>query len=112
MPNCSAIHRKCPSTIGLGEKLARRRSFDQDRLPLNNDHLTDPTISVVVPVYGCVNCLEELCDQLATSLRTLTDHFEIILVDDRSPDSAWPKIVSLQALYPSIKGIRLSRNYG
>lgn len=67
---------------------------------------------MVVPVYGCVNCLEELCDQLATSLRTLTDHFEIILVDDRSPDSAWPKIVSLQALYPSIKGIRLSRNYG
>jgi polyisoprenyl-phosphate glycosyltransferase len=67
---------------------------------------------VVIPVYGCVKCLEELCKQLVTSLSTLTEQFEIILVDDRSPDSAWPKIVSLQAQHPAVKGIRLSRNFG
>lgn len=79
---------------------------------MDNDTLTDPNISVVVPVYGCVNCLEQLCKQLVTSLSTLTEQFEIILVDDRSPDGAWPKIVSLQTQHPAVKGIRLSRNYG
>jgi len=72
----------------------------------------EPTISVVVPVYGCVNCLEELCGQLVTNLCTLTEHFEIILVDDRSLDNAWAKIISLQAQHPAVKGIRLSRNFG
>lgn len=73
---------------------------------------SEPTISVVVPVYGCVNCLEELCGQLVTNLCKLTERFEIILIDDRSPDNAWAKIVSLQVKYPAVKGIRLSRNFG
>jgi glycosyltransferase involved in cell wall biosynthesis len=37
---------------------------------------------------------------------------QIILVDDRSPDAAWSKIVSLQSRFASVKGIRLSRNFG
>ncbi|MFH2139920.1 MAG: glycosyltransferase family 2 protein [Pseudomonadota bacterium] len=71
-----------------------------------------PSISVVVPVYGCIGCLDQLCLQLEESLATITSRFEIILVDDRSPDNAWSKITVLQAAYPSVKGIRLSRNFG
>ncbi len=79
---------------------------------MDDDNLTEPTISVVVPVYNCASCLELLCQQLETSLNILTKRFEIILVDDRSPDNAWSQLVSLQARHPSVKGIRLSRNYG
>lgn len=79
---------------------------------MNNENISNPAISVVVPVYGCVSCLRQLCQQLEASLNTLTDRFEIILVDDRSPDEAWSQLASLQALHPSVKGIRLSRNYG
>jgi len=75
-------------------------------------NIVAPTISVVVPVYCCVDCLQQLCSELEINLRKLTPRYEIILVDDRSPDNAWPKIVSLQALFPSVKGIRLSRNFG
>lgn len=79
----------------------------------NNTALpTMPTISVVIPVYGCLSCLDILCQQLETSLRTITEHFEIILVDDRSPDNWWSQIAMLQNRYPSVTGVRLSRNYG
>ena len=71
-----------------------------------------PAFSVVVPVYGCAGCLEELCKQLEATLATLTERFEIILVDDRSPDDTWSMLSALQAAHPSVKGIRLSRNYG
>jgi dolichol-phosphate mannosyltransferase len=68
--------------------------------------------SIVVPVYECAQCLGELCARLEATLAKLTDRHEIILVDDRSLDSGWDTIVGLQSRYPSIRGIRLSRNFG
>lgn len=79
---------------------------------MSSNPLFVPAISVVIPVYGCVGCLEQLCQQLEENLRTLTDRFEIILVDDRSPDDSWSRLGELQAVHPAVKGIRLSRNYG
>lgn len=79
---------------------------------MSSNPLSSPAISVVIPVYGCIGCLEQLCQQLEESLQSLTDRFEIILVDDRSPDNAWSQIPALQAAHPSVKGIRLSRNFG
>jgi dolichol-phosphate mannosyltransferase len=38
--------------------------------------------------------------------------FEIIIVDDRSPDNSWPLTESLARHHPSVRGIRLSRNFG
>jgi glycosyltransferase involved in cell wall biosynthesis len=71
-----------------------------------------PKISVVVPVYGCAVCIDELCARLKKSLDSLASEYEIILVDDRSPDNAWAAIINLQVHYPEVKGIRLSRNFG
>jgi len=70
------------------------------------------SISVVVPVYGCVGCLEQLCARLLATLAKITQRFEIILVDDRSPDQSWAAIVGLQARHPEVRGVRLSRNFG
>ncbi len=69
-------------------------------------------ISVVVPVYGCKTCLGELYRQLAYNLELLAGNFEIILVDDRSPDGSWPYIKQLAQEDPRIKGILFSRNFG
>lgn len=71
-----------------------------------------PSLSVVVPVYQCVGCLEALCDRLELALSALTSKFEIILVDDRSHDDSWKKIVELRKCHPAVTGIRLSRNFG
>lgn len=69
-------------------------------------------VSVVVPVYGCKNCLEELVQRVSCSLESVDRSFEIILVDDSSPDDAWPRIAELAGMYPQVRGLRLSRNFG
>jgi len=76
------------------------------------DTQDSPKISIVVPVYGCAGCLDELCARLKRSLDSFTTRYEIILVDDRSPDNAWAAITKIQTDYPQVKGIRLSRNFG
>ncbi|NKK61366.1 glycosyltransferase [Rhizobium ruizarguesonis] len=69
-------------------------------------------ISVVVPVYGCDGCIEELCARVRLALMDLHVPFEILLVDDRSPDQSWAKIVAAHEYFPEVTGIRLSRNFG
>jgi glycosyltransferase involved in cell wall biosynthesis len=79
--------------------------------PGSKEHLADE-IAVVVPVYQGKAFLSELCRRLITALSTITDNFSIILVDDRSPDNAWPLIEALGHEDPRIRGIQLSRNFG
>lgn len=69
-------------------------------------------LSVVVPSYGCLGCLEELCARLDKVLHGLVSSHEIVIVDDRSPDNSWPLVQSLSARYASVRGVRLSRNFG
>lgn len=69
-------------------------------------------ISVVSPVYRAENIIEELVKQIKESVSTLTDDFEIILVNDYSPDNSWPKIVYECEKEPRVKGVNLSRNFG
>jgi dolichol-phosphate mannosyltransferase len=70
------------------------------------------SISVVVPVYGCDVCLYELHRRLTVVLNELVPDYEIILVDDGSPDSAWKTIAALCAEDSRVVGIDLSRNFG
>lgn len=69
-------------------------------------------ISVVIPVYGCQSSLEELCERLENMFTTLTSNYEIILINDASPDHAWETICKLSEENNNIKGINLSRNFG
>ena len=70
------------------------------------------SVSVVLPVYRCADCIEPLVARLEPVLRRISDRFEIIFVDDRSPDNAWPLIRSLQGRLPFVSAVRLSRNFG
>ncbi len=69
-------------------------------------------ISVVSPVYMAENVLPELVDRIIQSVKLITEDFNIILVDDGSPDQSWSVIEQLAGKYPFIKGIKLSRNFG
>ncbi|GAB3794519.1 glycosyltransferase family 2 protein [Virgibacillus kimchii] len=71
-----------------------------------------PLISVVVPVYGCETCLQELCSRLDETLTSIPADYEIILVNDGSPDDAWTTIKDLYKKNKRIKGIDLARNFG
>ena len=74
--------------------------------------MSDIHISVVTPVYGCSQTLEVLYTRLHNTLTSITDSFEIIMVNDASPDNAWESIKSLANKDPRVKGINLSRNFG
>lgn len=69
-------------------------------------------LSVVSPVYGCKNCLFELYQRLKETLEKISPDFEIILVNDASPDGAWGVITDLTNKDRRVKGINLSRNFG
>lgn len=69
-------------------------------------------ISIISPVYGAEKILPLLCQQLIDTVSLITENFEIILVNDESPDAAWSVIKSLAIKDPRIKGIDLSRNFG
>jgi dolichol-phosphate mannosyltransferase len=76
------------------------------------DASVNPLISVVVPVYGCETCLKELCSRLDETLKSIPADYEIILVNDASPDDAWTTIKILHENNKYIKGIDLARNFG
>jgi glycosyltransferase involved in cell wall biosynthesis len=69
-------------------------------------------LSVVIPVYNCAGCVEELHARLTASLRAVTPDYEIVLVDDRSTDAAWEIMRRLARDDARLRIVRLSRNFG
>ena len=71
-----------------------------------------PHISIVSPVYCGEKIVAELVRRNVESVSTITDDYEIILVNDASPDNSWEEIVKQCAQNSKVKGINLSRNFG
>jgi dolichol-phosphate mannosyltransferase len=69
-------------------------------------------LSIVVPVYACRPCLVPLHERLSAVLSRLGVSYEILYVDDRSPDEAWDVLVGLARSDPHVRAVRLSRNFG
>jgi polyisoprenyl-phosphate glycosyltransferase len=70
------------------------------------------TISVVIPVYRAEDCLEELYRRLKAALETVSESFEIVLVEDGGGDRSWEIIQALSRRDPRVKGLQFSRNFG
>ena len=69
-------------------------------------------LSVVSPCYGAPTLLRELVRQITETVAQLTDSYEIILVEDCSPDNSRDIIRELCAQDSHVKGVFLSRNFG
>lgn len=69
-------------------------------------------ISIVSPVYKAENIIETLVSEIDIVMKKIGGDYEIILVDDRSPDNSWQKMQELKSKNPNLKIIRLSRNFG
>ena len=80
---------------------------------LNHDwRLSRPLLSIATPVYRTGSLVGELVERICAAARTMTDDFEVLLVEDGSPDDSWAAIVRECDRDPRIKGVRLSRNFG
>jgi glycosyltransferase involved in cell wall biosynthesis len=69
-------------------------------------------LSVVVPVYNESSLIQELIHQIKSSVKLVSEDFEIILVDDGSQDETWNFIENEANREKRIKGIKFSRNFG
>lgn len=69
-------------------------------------------ISVVSPVYRGEKMVDELVSRIEQSVATITADYEIILVNDASPDNSWTEIKKVCLHNTRVKGINLSRNFG
>jgi polyisoprenyl-phosphate glycosyltransferase len=69
-------------------------------------------LSIVSPVYRAEKIVDKLVEEIHASVKTITDDYEIILVEDGSPDNSWEKIETICQTDPKVKGIKLSRNFG
>jgi undecaprenyl-phosphate 4-deoxy-4-formamido-L-arabinose transferase len=71
-----------------------------------------PTLSIVIPVYRSEDCLAELMRVITRALARYDWDYEVILVNDFSPDRSWQVIESLCHQYPYLVGVDLRRNFG
>jgi len=69
-------------------------------------------LSVVVPIYNEIECVEMLCKKIHESASTLDRSYEVVLVDDGSTDGTWDKLVELANQYPCFRLIRFRANFG
>ena len=69
-------------------------------------------ISVVIPVFKAQGIINELVVTLINTIEKITEDYEIILVEDGSPDKSWYEIFFESSTNNNIKGIKLSRNFG
>jgi len=71
-----------------------------------------PVISIISPVYRAEKIIAELIKRIDAVMIGLELTYEIILVDDGSPDQSWEKIEEYCGKHQHVKGIKLSRNFG
>jgi undecaprenyl-phosphate 4-deoxy-4-formamido-L-arabinose transferase len=71
-------------------------------------------LSIVVPVYRSAAILPLLVETIQQEMReaNLLESFELVLINDASPDNSWQVIRTLAAQYPFVKGMTLRRNFG
>ena len=69
-------------------------------------------LSIISPVYRGDKMVAELVRRNVEALKSITDDYEIILVNDASPDNSWQEIEKECQKNPKVKGLNLSRNFG
>jgi len=69
-------------------------------------------ISVVSPVYRAEKIIPDLVDRIRRAIETISEDYEIILVEDYSTDKSWEAIEEECKKNDKVKGIKLSRNFG
>ncbi len=69
-------------------------------------------LSIVSTLYASAPYVEEFCRRVSEVARQLTPDFEIILVNDGSPDRSLEAALEARKKQPRVKVIDLARNFG
>lgn len=69
-------------------------------------------LSIVTTLYKSSIYIDEFYERILTQAKQITDNYEIIFVDDGSPDDSLNKAIALHKKDNNVKIIELSRNFG
>jgi len=69
-------------------------------------------ISVVTTLYKSSNSINEFYSLMSNEVKKITDDYEIIFVDDGSPDDSFKKCIDFHKNDSKVRIIQLSRNFG
>jgi dolichol-phosphate mannosyltransferase len=69
-------------------------------------------LSIVIPVYNEEKQISKTIEAVCKVLKTVTDDYRLIIVDDGSRDGTWAVLKELSAKDPRLKILRFSRNFG
>src|SRR5438067_2146722 len=69
-------------------------------------------LSIVTTLYNSASTIEEFIRRSVAAAQTITDAFEIVVVDDGSPDRSLAVTLALLKREPRVKVVELSRNFG
>ncbi len=69
-------------------------------------------LSLVIPLYREASHFAESIKEIIAILDGISMRYELVLIDDGSPDNTWEVIQQQCAQFPQIKAARLSRNFG
>ncbi len=69
-------------------------------------------VSIVMPVYREAAHIGEVLNDVRTALVEAGVQFELVLIDDGSPDDTWNTLTEQSKEFPMMRAARLSRNFG
>ncbi|MDG0817341.1 glycosyltransferase family 2 protein [Bdellovibrio svalbardensis] len=69
-------------------------------------------LSIISPVYMAEKLVAPLVEAIDVEMARWECTYEIILVEDGSPDKSWEAILEVSTGNPRVKGLKLSRNFG
>jgi len=101
--------KKSDEHIGTRFKQYNKKENSDKKILIMNSLIR---ISIVSPVYKAENLISKLVTEIIKYVQEITPHYEIILVEDGSPDKSWEGIREICKKKPEVKGVKLSRNFG
>lgn len=72
----------------------------------------DQFVSVVLPVYREGSHIGQILHDIAEALGNVGVRFELVVIDDGSPDNTWETLSDLSKKFSMMRAARLSRNFG
>ncbi len=69
-------------------------------------------LSIVTTLYKSAACVEEFYRRASEAAKRVTDDYEIVMVDDGSPDNSLALACALGATDSRVRVVELSRNFG
>src|SRR5216117_2141641 len=79
---------------------------------LRADALSQPAVSIVIPVFNESASIPRLHTRLHQVLQQLGRSFEVVYVDDGSTDRSLQELLVIQGGDPAVKVVTLARNAG